>query len=122
MSQLPDEALVVRGGLNLPENSIQGSGITVEDDGKLHNVSVNCAPGLGVEELTAANPETGYPGIPNNQVGVTSVGEIRACGGEVIPSPRKSNPYHATLSGLTPEQASALFLPTKPNPNRRQKT
>jgi hypothetical protein len=47
-----------------------------------------------------------------------TVGKIRAVGGEVVPSPTKKNPNHATLSGLTPEQASDLFRPTAKNPSR----
>jgi hypothetical protein len=122
MTPLPDDALVVRGGQNLPENFANGSGVTVEADGKLQGVSVNSAPGQSVEELTAPIPSTGYPGILNNQVGVTTAGAIRALGGEAVPSPTRTNPHHATLSGLTPEQASNLFRPTTTNPNRRKKT
>jgi hypothetical protein len=80
---------------------------------------VNSAHGATVEELTAPIPETAYPGILNNQVGVTTVGAIRECGGSVVPSPTRTNSYHATLSGLTPEQASRLFRPTILNPSRR---
>lgn len=122
MTPLPDDAVVIRGGLNLPENFAQGSGVMVEADGKLHGVSVNSAPGRSVEELTASNPATGYPGILNNQVGVTMVGAIRACGGDVVPSPTRTNPHHATLSAITPEQASRLFRPTVGNPSRRRKS
>jgi hypothetical protein len=120
MEPLPDDALVVRGGQNLPENFARGSGVTVEAEGTLAGVSVNSAPGTTIEELTAPNPQTGYPGILNNQVGVSRVGAIRECGGTVVPSPTRTNPYHATLGGLTPEQASRLFVPTIPNPNRRK--
>src|SRR5438270_12489113 len=119
MTPLPDDATVVRGGQNRPENFAQGSGVAVGVDGKLQGVSVNSAPGLSIQELTASIPQTGYPGIPNNQVGVTTVGDVRARGGDVVPSPTRTNPYHATLSGLTPEQASQLFRPTIPNPNIR---
>jgi hypothetical protein len=122
MTSLPDEALVTRGGQNLPENFANGSGVTVGSGGKLDGVSVNSAAGLSVEQLTAANTQTGYPGIPNNQVGVTTVGAIRAAGGEVVPSPTRTNPHHATLSGLTPEQASDLFRPTILNPARRRRS
>jgi hypothetical protein len=118
MPALPDDALVVRGGENLPESFAQGSGVTVDAGGKVQGVSVNAAPGRTVHDLTAPNPQTGYPGIPHNQVGVTTVGRIRALGGVVDPSPRKKNPNHATLSGLTPEQASSLFRPTVKNPSR----
>jgi hypothetical protein len=120
MSRLPDDAVVVRGGLNLPENFAQGSGVEVGTTGQLQGVSVNAASGLSVAELTAANPKTGYPGILNNQVGVTTAGAIRALGGEVERSPTKTNPHHATLTGLTAEQASALFRPTIHNPSRRK--
>src|SRR5438105_3974124 len=122
MTPLPDDALVVRGGQNLPENFAQGSGVTAGAEGKLQGVSVNSGTTLSVEELTAAIPQTGYPGILNNQVGVTTVGEVRALGGDVVPSPTRSNPHHATLSGLTPEQASKLFRPTITNPGRRSGT
>src|SRR5437870_148077 len=118
MATLPDDTLVVRGGENLPENFAQGSGVTVDAGGKVQGVSVNAAPGLSVKDLTTPNSQTGYPGIPHNQVGVTTVGRVRALGGDVVPSPRKRNPSHATLSGLTPEQASNLFRPTLRNPNR----
>jgi hypothetical protein len=118
MVPLPDDAVVVRGGQNLPENFAQGSGVTVDAGGKVQDVSVNAAPGLSVKELTAPDARTGYPGVPHNQVGVTTVGKVRALGGDVVSSPRKRNPNHATLSGLTPEQASSLFRPTVKSPNR----
>ena len=120
MSALPDDALVVRGGENLPENFAQGSGVTLDAGGTVQGVSVNAGSGLSVKDLTAPNARTGYPGIPHNQVGVSSVGKIRALGGDVVPSPRKRNPNHATLSGLTPEQASGLFRPTVKNPQRKK--
>jgi hypothetical protein len=118
MEPLPQDALVVRGGQNLPENFAKGSGVSIKAGGVLDGVSVNSAPGLTIRELTAPNPQTGYPGILNNQVGVTTVGAVRACGGDVVRSPTRANANHATLSGLTPEQASELFLPTVPNPSR----
>jgi hypothetical protein len=118
MQTLPDDAIVVRGGQNLPESFAQGSGVTLDPGGKVQDVSVNSASGLSVGELTSPNVQTGYPGIPHKQIGVTTVGKVRALGGDVAPSPRRSNPNHATLSGLTPEQASSLFRPTVKNPNR----
>jgi hypothetical protein len=118
MAALPDDTVVVRGGQNLPANVAAGSGVTVDSGGKVHGVSVNAAPGLTVKDLTAPNPRTGYPGIPHNRVGVTTVGKVRELGGDVVPSPRRKNPNHATLSGLTPEEASRLFRPTVKNPSR----
>jgi hypothetical protein len=121
VAALPDDALVVRGGTNLPEFFQHGSGVSVGESGKLDNVSVNSAAGASVAELTAPIPSTGYPGILNNQVGVTTVGQVRAAGGDVVPSPSGKNPSHATLHGLTPTQASELFRPTIKNPSRTKK-
>ena len=121
MAVLPDDALVVRGGLNLPKNFEQGSGVGKDSDGKLDEVSVNSAVGVTVAELAAPNSATGYPGILNNQIGATTVGKVRAAGGDVVPSPTKKNPNHATLKGLTPDQASGLFCPTIQNPTRSKK-
>jgi hypothetical protein len=119
MPTLPDDALVVRCGQNRPENFAAGSGVTVNASGRIQGVSVNSAAGTSVNELCAPNSQTGYPGIPHRQIGVSSVGKVRDLGGDVVPSPRKKNPSHATLSGLTPEQASSLFRPTLRNPGRR---
>jgi hypothetical protein len=119
LMSLPDDALVVRGGENLPENFTSGTGVTIAPDGKMGGVSVNAAAGLSVAELASSNPQAGYPGMPHNRVGVTTVGKIRALGGDVIPSPRRKNPNHATLTGLTSEQASNLFRRTIKNPNRK---
>jgi hypothetical protein len=102
--RIPDEALVVRGGRNQPEDLRRGtrthpSGVT--------GVSVECAEGLSVEELAAA--------IPHGQVGVTTVGAIRAAGGDVVRTSGRS-PNHATVTGLSPEDASRLLTPTVANP------
>jgi hypothetical protein len=99
---------------------VKGSGVRVETEGTLQGVSVNSAHGATVEELTTAVPQTGYPGILNTQIGVTTVGAVRELGGSVVASPTRTNLSHATLSGLTPEQASRLFRPTILNPNRRR--
>jgi hypothetical protein len=72
-------------------------------------------------ELAAPNPTMGYPGIQNNQVGVTTVGKVRAVGRDVVLSATKKNPNHATLAGLIPKQASELFRPTIKNPARSRK-
>lgn len=79
-------------------------------DGTLSGVSVNSAPGASFEDLTTT--------IPNRQVGVTTAGDVRAAGGNVVRSPTVNNPYHSTLSGITPFQAERLFTPTRLNPHR----
>lgn len=118
MASLPDDALVVRGGMNAPESFVRGTGVALDNQGRLQDVSVNAGAGVSLDELTAADPNTGYPGIPHTRVGVTTVGAIRAAGGEVIATPARRNPRHATLTGLAPDQAAALFQPTVLNPNR----
>jgi hypothetical protein len=100
---------------------VKGSGATIETSEAIQGVSVNSALGLAVEELTAPNSQTGYPGILNNQIGVTTVDAIRARGGDVVPTPTRANPHHAILGGIDLEEASRLFRPTILNPSRRKK-
>ncbi|WP_311767373.1 RHS repeat-associated core domain-containing protein, partial [Burkholderia contaminans] len=109
---LPNEAIVCRGGSCTAEKFRQGSGVTVGTDGKLDGVSVNSAMGKSLDDLTN--------GIPHGKVGVTTVGSVRAAGGDVIASPTYNNKNHATLSGITAEQAEALMTPTVRNPNARK--
>jgi hypothetical protein len=118
MIPLPDDALVVRGGENLPSSFAGAVGSSFDATGKLDDVSVNSAAGLSVSELTKPNRRLKYRGIPHRQVGIATAGAIRAAGGDVVPAPTRSNPNHAILSGLTPEEASRLFRPTIPNPGR----
>ena len=71
--QIPDEAIVVRGGRNSPSDIQRGtrthpSGVT--------GLSVECGEGISVEELAGS--------LPHNQIGVTTVGAIRAAGGNVL--------------------------------------
>src|SRR5437867_836798 len=104
VDQLPDEALAVRGGRNLPTDIERGtsthpSGIT--------GFSAECGEGLSVGQLSAF--------IPHGQVGVTTVGQIRAAGGNVVRTSGRT-PHHVTVTGLDPEEASPLFTPTIPNP------
>jgi hypothetical protein len=105
--RIPNEALVVRGGRNQPEDLRRGmrthpSGVT--------GASVECAEGLSVEELAA--------GLPHGQVGVTTVGAIRAAGGDVVRTSGHS-PHHATVVGLSAEEASRLLTPTILNPAKK---
>jgi len=77
---LSNDALICRGGTCTAERFRQGAGVTLDEAGKLHNVSVNSAPGKTLAELTVT--------IPNKQVGVTTVGEVRAAGGRCFPNLR----------------------------------
>jgi RHS repeat-associated protein len=110
---LPDDALVCRGGTCKAEQFANGTGVTIDSAGKLDHVSVNSAPGRDINELSN--------GIRNGQIGVTTVGQVRRAGGDVIPDSivNPMNPYHCRLCGITPAQAETLFTPTIPNPSRR---
>jgi RHS repeat-associated protein len=104
---LADEANVVRGGMNTPELIRKGtnthpSGVT--------GISVECGT-CPVSELAANLPR------PYGQIGVTTVGAVRAAGGDVIKTSGTS-PTHATLTGLSAEQSSKLLTPTIKNPNK----
>ena len=106
---LPDDAIVCRGGSCTSDRFTKGSGVTTGDSGKLDGVSVNSAEGKSLQELTE--------GIPHNKVGVTTVGDVRKVGGDVVASPTRNNPNHATMSGITAKQAEELMTPTVKNPN-----
>jgi hypothetical protein len=85
---IPDDAIVVRGGRNLPPDIVRGTG--THPSGAT-GVSVECAAGQTVEDLAKA--------IPHGQIGTTTVGRVRAAGGDVVrTSGRTAN--HATLTGL----------------------
>ncbi len=99
-----------RGGRCAADGFANGSGVTIDASGNLRGVSVNSAPDVGLGQLAST--------IPNRQVGVTTVGNIKGAGGTVTASPTLSNPYHCALGEITPEEAEALFTPTAPNPNR----
>jgi len=107
MDVIPADALVVRGGRNRPEDILRGTGTHPSG---VTGISVESNSGVSLEQL--ASP------IPHSQIGVTTVGEVRAAGGDVIRTSGKS-PNHATLTGLTPELASTLLTPTVANPASR---
>ena len=94
----------VRGGRNTPELIEERHG---SHPSGVVGVSVESAPGLTVEEL-AAN-------LPHGQIGVTTVGRVRAAGGDVVRTKGRS-PNHATLTGLSPDEISRLLTPTESNP------
>jgi hypothetical protein len=105
--RIPDDAMVVRGRRNQPEDLRRG---TRKHPNGITGVSVESAAGMTVEEL-AAN-------VRHGRVGVTTVGTVRAAGGDVIRTSGRS-PNHATLTGLTPEEASRLLTPVVPNPAKK---
>jgi len=101
---LPNSANVVRGGTNTP--GLIEKGIGTHPSGNV-GFSVECAT-CPIKELSK--------NLPHNQIGTTTVGDIRAAGGDVIRTSGKS-PTHATVTNLPPQKASELLTPTIKNPN-----
>jgi hypothetical protein len=108
---IANEALVVRGGRNRPEDIQRAIGTHPSG---IMGISVECAVELSVAELALA--------IRHGQVGVTTVGKVRSEGGDVIRTSGRRSLNHATLTGLTPEKVSLLLTPTIPNPSRTYAT
>ncbi|MET3981616.1 RHS repeat-associated protein [Mucilaginibacter sp. UYP25] len=103
---LPDESFVVRGGMNTPESLSKIS--TETHPSGVTGVSVECGT-CSIKELSK--------NIPHGKIGVTTVGEVRAAGGDVIQTTGASK-FHATLTNLPPEIASRLLNPVFKNPNK----
>jgi hypothetical protein len=87
---------------------LKGSGVTRATDGALTGVSTQSKAGASINEL--AKP------FKNNQIGVSTVGDIRRAGGRVTADGYGKNPNHATVDGLTATQLEQLFSPTMQNP------
>lgn len=86
-----------------------GTGVTIGADGKMSGVSTAVAPGKTDSDVGAY--------FPNKKMGIATYGAIVKAGGAVVASPTASNPYHATLSGITPAVAETLFtVVANPNP------
>jgi hypothetical protein len=109
---LPNEAIVVRRGTNTSEAFAKGSGVTIDASGNLQ------AFRRFSEQRSRKISGGTFTGIPHNKVGVTTVGDVRAAGGNVTPSPTKANPNHCTMCGVTPQNASQLMR-VIPNPAKK---
>jgi hypothetical protein len=103
MEIIPDDAFVVRGGRNHPEDIERGTGIHPSG---VSEISVESAAGVPVEQLASA--------IPHGQIGVTTIDEVREAGGDVVRTSGRS-PNHATFRFDTQgHQSSPHPDPPKP--------
>jgi hypothetical protein len=102
---LPDDTILVRAGTSTPERFTHGTGVTTDAKGNLSGVSV----GSGTSTEAAA------AGYKNGQLGVSTVGDVRAAGGTVTRMPSIDNPGHCLNSGCSAQTLSDLFTPTIPN-------
>jgi hypothetical protein len=110
LDDLPDDAIVVRGGVNSQDRYANGSGVTANESGQLSNLSVNSREGLTAQELSAQ--------LKNGKISVTTVGDIRKAGGVVQRDGNDGNPNHCLVGGLTAEQLCAIFTEI-PNPSKK---
>jgi hypothetical protein len=65
--------------------------------------------------MTERSIEELSEGIPNKQIGVTAVGEIRGAGGSIQLDPLEDNPFHCLIGGCKLEELRELFTPTIKN-------
>lgn len=107
MAIISNEAIVVRGGRNLAEDIRRGMGTHPSG---VTGISVECGEEVSVQELSAS--------IPHRQIGVTTVSAVREAGGDVIRTSGRSQ-YHATLTGLIPDEIGLLLTPTISNPSKQ---
>lgn len=107
-ARLANSALVVRGGSAQGANSAAGIGKGAgQHPAGPFGFSAESANGSSFCQLCS--------NVTHNQVGVSTVGQVRAAGGDVI-STGGVSPTHATVVGLEPEAASRLFSPAVSNP------
>ena len=107
---IADDALVVRGGGNMsPKGANSPEGIAAGSGTHRSGVS-----GFSVESANGATLCQLCGNLPHhyNQVGVTTAGAIRSAGGDVLSTSGQSA-THATVTGLSPQAASALMTPTR---------
>ena len=109
--ELPDDATVLRGGRLDGERLLRGCGCHAG----VFGFSVQCAAGLAIHALAEAGR------IPHGLVGVTTVGDIRARGFDVVSTSGKG--HHATVVvpvSLDPQEADGLaaIFKLEPNPLR----
>lgn len=113
-TRIADNALVVRAGSDVAgkgANSVEGlaRGTSTHPTAGVTGFSAESANGASLCQLCG--------NMPNyyNEVGVTTAGQVRAAGGDVVATPGVS-PTHATVTGLTPQEANRLLTPTIRNP------
>ncbi|ECA8973296.1 RHS repeat-associated core domain-containing protein, partial [Salmonella enterica subsp. enterica serovar Omuna] len=111
---LADTDIVCRGGTCSADSFKNGSGVSADANGKLSGISTQAKPNAGLETLSQP--------FKHNQIGVATVADIEKAGGTITLDGKLNSPNgsmmmnHATVDGLTAEQAEKLFHPTQPNP------
>jgi hypothetical protein len=116
---LPDEAVVVRGGVMNPKD-LEVSAHSHFDEFGAYALSVHSRAEMSADEISA------FAGIPHGKIRETTVGALRGAGYSVVPS-EQHGPAHADLQLPYPPSSSdwqALddaFSEPRPNPTRRSR-
>ena len=113
---LPDDALVVRGGglaNQTPENINKAINKSISEGGR--GFSVQCSAGCtNINQLGELSRH-----LPNKEVSVTTVGQVRALGGDLIKTPGSGN--HYSVINLDGFKASSIINKVYKNLNRFKK-
>jgi len=101
--EISDAALVLRGG-NLANQSKAAFARALENSAKngADGFSVQCSSSC--TDISQLGQLSQY--VPNTNVSVVTASDVRAAGGSVSSTPGRG--FHATVSGLSPSQASQL--------------
>ena len=106
LAKLSDDASGCRGGGCGADSLARGNGGAL-DNGKLTDLSVQSAPSTSLNQLIQSLKTAS--GEPYGKIGYTTVGQIRAAGGDVLSTPNAGNLFHSTISGITPQSLSSLM-------------
>lgn len=113
LERLPDDAIVVRGGLMLPSDLGLSAQSHFDVEG-FHALSVYSVPGMTADEIAVGVP------LRHSKIRASTVGRVRAAGYDIVRSP--GPPGHADLVLPTPpadhdwSALDRIFDPPRLNP------
>ena len=117
-ADIPDDAPVVRGGIATEQQISNGIGPHRDVPG-LEGFSAQSRAGASVDELARTGGVGGGP-FPHGQVSVSTAGQLRCVGCDVVPSPGAgANHVTVTPGGATPAEISRQFTQRSNSARRR---
>jgi len=116
--RIPDDAVVVRGGIVTEDQIRNGTGVSIDAHGHISGVSVNTGP--TVAAATAPNPSTGYRASRTTRSGSRRPERFARLVEGSAPLPRFGTPITPRSPACPPEtwQASSSSRPI-PMPGRK---
>jgi hypothetical protein len=113
--RLPDDAIVIRGGVNHEADVRKAAIAEMELHGR-YTISAASYPGWTVEQIARANR------TPHSRIRKTTVGRLRSAGFEVswpVGKKKHADLFLPDLDADTLASLEKVFDPPEPNPNRR---